>query len=70
MGQTRTYAVSPYTVTVRVYPAAAGEVDAAVQVSDALGNTTAMHGILAAAAPAPGSAFTPTYGGPEGKSSL
>lgn len=60
MGQTRTYAVSPYTVSVRVYPAAAGEVDATVQVSDTLGNTTAMHGILARGAPAPGSTFTPT----------
>jgi len=70
LGQTRTYAVAPYTVSVRVYSAAAGEVDATVQVSDTLGKTTAMHGILAQAAPAPGSAFTPTYASQTGQSSL
>jgi len=53
-----------------VYPATTGEIDATVQVSDALGNSTAMHGILAPAAPAPGSAFTPTNALPAGKFSL
>jgi Tfp pilus assembly protein PilV len=72
LGQTRTYTVtqqtgssaaevSTYTVNVRVYVGAQREIEASVQVSDALGNSTAMHGILAQAAPAPGSTFTPTY---------
>jgi len=50
-----------YTVHVRVYPAAPEEIDASVRVSDAFGNTTTMHGVLAPAEPAPGSTFTPTY---------
>ena len=81
LGQTRVYTVTEqagssaaglttYTVNVRVYPEAAGEVDAVVQVSDALGNTTAMHGILAQAAPAPGSTFTPAYMPPGTRQSL
>jgi Tfp pilus assembly protein PilV len=81
LGQTRTYTVNEqtgsstagaaaYTVSVRVYPETAGEIDATVQVSDGHGNTTAMHGVLAQAAPAPGSTFTPTYTSPEERQAL
>jgi hypothetical protein len=50
-----------YAVSVRVYRAAANEIDATVRASDAAGHTEALHGVLAQAAPPPGSAFTPTY---------
>jgi Tfp pilus assembly protein PilV len=74
-GRTQTYTVTQqtgtapggavsYKVNVRVYAQPAGEIDATVQVSDTLGHASAMHGILAQAAPAPGSLYTPTYATP------
>src|SRR5260370_20994491 len=70
-GQTHTYTVaqpaahsgaspSPYTVNVRISPED-GNIVASVQVSDVLGHSTVMRGILVQAAPAPGSGYTPTY---------
>jgi len=50
-----------YTVNVSISPAGVGEIVASARVSDALGHTAAMEGILVQAAPAPGSEYAPGY---------
>jgi Tfp pilus assembly protein PilV len=61
MGQTRTYRSGVYTVRVNVAAQGEGKIVASVHVSDGAGHASAMSGILAQAAPAPGSFLTPGY---------